>query len=409
MLAWIREKFGKGLIGGIISFIAFVFVFYGVFSPKATRGLHEGAVAGTVNGDSISIAEFNREFNRRVEFYKNLAGGKLSDDQVKAFKLREGVFRELSNQKLLLQEAKHLGLAAAEEQIKEKIMELPTFQKNGKFDLLSYKEILAANHYTPAGFERMVGEDLAVQKWSAFFKRRVRVSEQELKQEFESRQDQRNIKYVLLDQETGKKGVQVEESEVAKFNADPTRVNIAKSKFEQGQGTIYKGQKFESVQDGIVREILLGEKLVEIQKNNENLADSIVKKMTAQASSDAELNQLLKPVSAQVKTTGLISHQSDFLPGVGPATELLADAFKAQSPIDPSTGGTAKKYTLAGRILIALVTESKKAKWDEFESQRATLMDELVNRKSGLVFGEWMKHLTDQAKIESNPAVVGAD
>ena len=194
-----------------------------------------------------------------------------------------------------------------------------------------------------------------------------------------------------------------------KFNADPTRVNIAKSKFEQGQGTIYKGQKFESVQDGIVREILLGEKLVEIQKNNENLADSIVKKMTAQASSDAELNQLLKPVSAQVKTTGLISHQSDFLPGVGPATELLADAFKAQSPIDPSTGGTAKKYTLAGRILIALVTESKKAKWDEFESQRATLMDELVNRKSGLVFGEWMKHLTDQAKIESNPAVVGAD
>ena len=63
MLTWIREKFGTGIIYAIISFIAFVFVFYGVFSPKATRGLHEGSVAGTVNGDAITIAEFNRELS----------------------------------------------------------------------------------------------------------------------------------------------------------------------------------------------------------------------------------------------------------------------------------------------------------------------------------------------------------
>ena len=63
MLSWIREKFGTVVIGAIISVIALVFVFYGVFSPKATRGLHEGAVAGTVNGDAITIAEFNRAFN----------------------------------------------------------------------------------------------------------------------------------------------------------------------------------------------------------------------------------------------------------------------------------------------------------------------------------------------------------
>jgi hypothetical protein len=55
MLTWIREKFGKTIIGLIIGLLALVFVFYGVFSPKATRGIHEGAVAGTVNGDPISI------------------------------------------------------------------------------------------------------------------------------------------------------------------------------------------------------------------------------------------------------------------------------------------------------------------------------------------------------------------
>src|SRR5689334_4439720 len=114
MLAWIREKFGTAVIGTIISLIAFVFVFYGVFSPKATRGLHEGAVAGTVNGDPISISEFNRELSRRVEYFKNLTGGKLTEEQMKMFRLREGVFQELVNRKLLSQEAHHIGLTASD-------------------------------------------------------------------------------------------------------------------------------------------------------------------------------------------------------------------------------------------------------------------------------------------------------
>src|SRR5277367_5599675 len=110
MLSWIREKFGTVIIGGIIGFIAFVFVFYGVFNPKSTRGLHEGAVAGTVNGDPISISDFNRELNRRIEFYKRFSGGKLSDEQIKAFRVREAVFQDLATRKLLSQEAHSQGM-----------------------------------------------------------------------------------------------------------------------------------------------------------------------------------------------------------------------------------------------------------------------------------------------------------
>lgn len=394
------------MIGGIIGLIAFVFGFYGVFSPKATRGLHEGSVAGVVNGDSISIADFTREYNRRVEFYKNMAGGKLSDDQIKSFKIKEGVFRELVNRKLLSQESKRLGLVAADEQVKEKIKEISAFQKNGKFDLVAYKEVLESNHYTPAVFERMVGEDLAAQKWSDFFKKRIRISDQELRQEFETRQDQRKIKYVVLDQETGKKGLEIGDAELKKFAADPARLNLAKAKFSQGASSIYKGQKFEAVQDGIVRDILLGEKLVEIQKNNDQLADLVLSKLTVQAASDGEVNRILKPSSAQVKTTGWVTHQSDLLPGVGPAQELLLDAFKAPSPIDPTSGGKPKKYNLNGRVMVALVVESKKPNWVEFDSQRETFMGELSNRKFSRVFDSWMKGMADRASIETNLAVL---
>src|ERR1041385_469713 len=115
MLSWIREKFGTVVIGAIISLIAFVFVFYGVMNPRATRGMHEGAVAGTVNGEPISIQEFDRELRRRTEFFRGLMGGnKMTDDQLKAFKIRNMVFEELVRRKLLLQEADRQGLLASD-------------------------------------------------------------------------------------------------------------------------------------------------------------------------------------------------------------------------------------------------------------------------------------------------------
>lgn len=409
MLAWIREKFGTAMIGGIIGFIAFVFVFYGVFSPKATRGLHEGSVAGTVNGESISISEFNREYSQTVEFYKNLSGGKLTEEQIKAFKIRDTVFKQIAGRKLRTQEAKRLGFVAAESQVREEIMKMPVFQKEGKFDLATYRGILEANHYTPAAFERLMSDDVTTRQLPDFFKRRVRVSDQELRQEFEVRENQRNLKYVLIDPNSSKSGFKVEESDLKKFLADPTRMNLAKQRYEQGKTSIYKGQTLEAVQEGIARDLILSERSAENQKKAEELADQVVGKLALDSKSDASLNQLLKSSSSQVKTSGWVSLDNDFIPGVGQAKEVLADAFKAQSPIDPSQGGKAKKYHLAGRILVALVSESKKPKVDAFESQKGKLMAEVSNRKVSSLFDAWMKDLTNRGKVESNSAVIGAE
>src|SRR3982751_2131010 len=105
MLSWIRGKFGPFLAGGIIAFIAFVFIVSGVFSPKSTRGLHEGSVAGTVNGDPISLADFNRSLNQRIEFFKNMGGTKITEEQLKGFQIRQSVFQDLVIRKLMIQEA----------------------------------------------------------------------------------------------------------------------------------------------------------------------------------------------------------------------------------------------------------------------------------------------------------------
>ncbi|RYZ69320.1 MAG: hypothetical protein EOP09_07885, partial [Proteobacteria bacterium] len=92
MFSLLRGKWGSIIVGSIIGFIALVFIFQGVFSPKSTRGLHEASVAGTVNSDRITLQEFNQAFTRRSEFIKNLAGGKITEEQLKQFRVRESTF-----------------------------------------------------------------------------------------------------------------------------------------------------------------------------------------------------------------------------------------------------------------------------------------------------------------------------
>jgi parvulin-like peptidyl-prolyl isomerase len=420
MLTWIREKFGTGVIGGIIAFIAFVFVFYGIFSPKSTRGLHEGAVAGVVNGDSISIYQFNRELSRRVEFYQKLSGGKLTDEQIKAFRIKDAVFRELANQKLLAQEAVRLGLLASDDEIREKIKEIPVFQKEGRFDLVSYQQTLESNRYTPAAFERMVGEELSVQKWGSFVRKRVHVSERELQQEFQISQDQRNIKYVVLNQETGKKGLVIDPTEVKKFLSDPARLNLAQSKFEAGKKTVYAGQKFEVAQYQVAEDLIAGEKMEIIQKNNEKLADTLLAQRVAQASSrgarsrsaqqqEADFARLLKPSRLQIKATGWITRKTPSIPGVGMAPSLIKDAFAVKAAFDPSQGIQPKKYLVSGSVVLAWVAEVKTPQLADLSGQREKLLAQMTEQKFSREFDVLLKRLIEQGKIESNPAVIGDD
>lgn len=409
MLSWIREKFGTVVIGGIISFIAFVFVFYGVFSPKSTRGLHEGAVAGTVNGDPISIADFNRELNRRIEFFKNIAGGKISDEQLKAFRIREGVFQELANRKMMVQEAQRQGLGASDEEVKEKIQEIPAFQKEGKFDLATYKQVLEANGHTAGSFERLVREDLLAQQWDKYFQERSLVSDAEVKQEFLLKQDQRNLKYVLLTTESAQKNVQITPAEIQAFLADAPKMNIAKLRFEEGKDTLYKGQKFETAKENVVRSILASQKLEEAQKINQKLAEQVSALLQAGKANDAKVNALVKASGAEVKTTGWISAKTTNIPGLGDIKEILKDSFAAKSPIDSQQNGKAKVYSLAGRTIIALVVESKHPDLASLPKEKPELMKELSQKKSRELYTAWLKKLSKESKIDMNPAVVGAD
>jgi peptidyl-prolyl cis-trans isomerase D len=405
LLTRIRHKFGPLMIGGIIGFIAFVFIFSGIYDPKGTGG--GDGIAGTVNGEPITIGEFNRELNQRLEFFKSLGGGKVTEAQIRQFRVRDMVFNDLVNRKLMVQEAERTGVVASSEEIREKIMEIPAFQEAGRFSKVRYKQVLEANQHTPSSFEKLMRDDLSRQQWSRYFRGRARVSDEEVRREFLVTRDKRDIKYVLLTTETGRKGVLVKPEEIRKYLGDSAKQNLVKSHFEREKEGKYKGKKLEDVQNEIARDLLAGEKGDEIRKVNEALAKQLEGVLTASASSDDRVNAILKPYGVTVKKTGLVNRQATYLPGVGEAKELMADAFAKTSPIDPAQGGKAKRYNSAAWWLVAVIAAAERPDLAKLDAEREGLIRQLASRKERELFEAWMKRLTTTAKIVKNDKVIG--
>jgi hypothetical protein len=407
MLTWIREKFGAVVIGGIIAMIGFVFVVSGVFD-FGSRGMGGGGGArvGKVNGEPISTAEFNRAYQRRVEFFQGMmGGGKLSEDQLKAFRLREGVFEELVRRKLMVQEAERRGMLPADAEIRARITEIPAFQASGRFDVTTYKQVLQANGYTPGSFERLMREDLSVSRWESFFRGRAHVSDSEIRKQYAAQHDRRNIKYVLLTTEAGRRDVKIADAEVTQYLADPAKLNVIQGQYESRKETAYKGKSFDDVKTQLAREALASQKGDEVRKANERIASEVERVLTADKSSDGKANAILKPYGVEVKQTGMVTRQQPYLPGIGEAKELVADAFAESSPIV----GKPKRYTSASWVVVALVTDSEKPDLAKLDSDRAQIARTAAARKERELMDGWLKGLQESAKIDMDKRIISGE
>ena len=401
MLAWIREKFGAIVIGGIVGLIGFVFVVSGVINPRSTRGLHAGAVAGAVNGQPITLGEFNRELSRRLEFFKNLGGG-LSEEQLQAFGLREQVFQELVQRRLLAQAAEKRGTDASDEEVRDRIRQIPAFLKDGRFDPILYKQVLQSNQYTVASFENQIREELLLQSWGRYFRSRVQVSDEELKREFQQTEDKRTLKYAVVSPEMMAAGRSVPDADIQARLKDAANLKVLQSQFETRKKAEFAGKTFDQVKEQLAREAIQSEYLVAAQGEAEKLATVLASEMASDKGSDAKVNAQLKGKGTEVRTAS-VNRSENSIPSVGDAPELLNAAFQApQSPIQ----GKAKAFRSAGGWVVALVTEVKTPDLAKFDQSKGKLRDQVMSRKERALYNTTLKALTAKAKVERNEDVL---
>ncbi len=351
MMQLMRSKFAPWILGTFVCLISFVFIFYGVFNPQSAGG---GGNAGEVNGEGVSIAEYNRALSQRMEYFRSIMG-KIDEDQLEAFGIRESVFQEIARSKVILQHARDEGLGAGSAELRDKILQYEPFKKDGRFDKVQYRQVLRQNGLSPARFEDMIAKESAEQSMRKFIVSLAVVKPSDVEIELRQSQEKAKLKYVFVDTET-------------------LRKNLG-----EGKPVSELNQQLDQLEKQILPALASGR--------------------------DAIAVNAAKMAGASLKTSDWLTGQSETLPGVGSIRSLQKDLWSMA--LDPKQGGSAKRYSVGSGTLFAV-----RVAVQGYDSSKVSAADrtaaykKVSGTKQSQIFGSIVQGWVKSAKIETNKDLI---
>jgi len=141
-----------------------------VVVPFAMWGIHQyegggGSIdAATVNGQEISLNDFQRAYQQQRERIQSALGKNFDPSLINDKELKKSVLDNLIEREVLLQGAHDAGMRISPVEVGAEIRSIPQLQTNGKFDGDLYQRLVRAQGMTVGAFERAMSEDLLVQQ-----------------------------------------------------------------------------------------------------------------------------------------------------------------------------------------------------------------------------------------------------
>jgi peptidyl-prolyl cis-trans isomerase D len=214
MLDFIRKRRRSWIVVFLFGAIVVVFVLWGVGSY--VDGPRPDNVA-QVNGETITLKEFEMHYQRMVEFYREALKASFSPEILKGLRLRSATLNDLVEKRLLLQEARRLGLGVSDVELMDAIGRIPEFQTQGRFDKNRYLAGIRASRLTPGQFEEQQRELLTVQKLYAIVAGAVQVTEEDLRSAFRLAHEKINLQFARLPIASFRSAVSVTEEEIKNY------------------------------------------------------------------------------------------------------------------------------------------------------------------------------------------------
>ncbi len=194
MLDFVRKHATSWIIKVALFFIVIVFIFWGGYAYQARQKSHLARVGDVY----ITWKEYNKTYDRLVDYYKKRMGENFNDETLKNLDLKHKALDLLIEQAVLLQKAHELGIRVSAAELREAIRSMPAFQANGNFDPRIYRLILARNHLTPEMFEYQMMQSLTIKKLENFIKRQAVVTNEEILEYIKNAKTEKKYGYVLF-------------------------------------------------------------------------------------------------------------------------------------------------------------------------------------------------------------------
>ena len=193
MLRLMRENTGSWIIKIILGLIVLVFIFLGMGSV----GSKKGNQVALVNDTPITMDAFRRSYQNVIEQMRQRFGDNLNDELLKLLQVKKMAMNRLVEDRLVSLEADRLELTVSDEELQASLISIPAFQKDGKFDIDTYRRVLARNRLSPEVFEPMQRETLRQTRLRELVLNNIKVTDLEARAWYRESATQVSIDYLF--------------------------------------------------------------------------------------------------------------------------------------------------------------------------------------------------------------------
>jgi len=181
---------------------AFIIAIFAVWGGAGRLG--EARASNTivkVGKESISADLYYQNLRQRLEALKRQFK-ELNRTLIQQLNVPQQVLEQIIQQSLLFQMARDMDIDATAEEIREKIISYPVFQKDGKFvGFEEYKKILDWNRIPVSEFEQSLRKEIILEKLIKVLTAGVAVTEEEVWENYKKTSESAKLEFVVTEAE----------------------------------------------------------------------------------------------------------------------------------------------------------------------------------------------------------------
>ena len=214
-----RMRRHKGWLKWSLALVVLTFVVFYIpdfLTPGV--GASPNEVIAEVEGEQITVGQFQRRYNAQLNAYRNAYGGQLNDQLLKQLGIDRQILNQLVDEEAMVAESRRQGITVSDDEIRERILALPGFQENGKFIGESrYRQLLSMQNppMTTADFERSLRRALLIEKLRNTLTGWMSVGDVDVAAEFRRRNEKVKLDVVPVTAAAFVKDVNVTDAELA--------------------------------------------------------------------------------------------------------------------------------------------------------------------------------------------------
>jgi peptidyl-prolyl cis-trans isomerase D len=196
----------------------FIIAIFAVWGGAGRLGEAKKAnVIVQIGNKTITADEYFQVLRQRIESMKKQYSD-LNPALMRQLNMPQQILEQMIQQYLLLEIAREIGIKATNEELQQKIMSFPVFQREGKFvGFNEYKQILDWNHIPIQKFEDSLREEIILNKVVQLLSAGVSVSEDEVRENYKNQNETARIEYLVASVEKVQLPIAPDEAEVRNY------------------------------------------------------------------------------------------------------------------------------------------------------------------------------------------------